>query len=526
MADYKVKSYSSYASSMAKPTSSGMSSKLDSKGYTPKSTSSSSVADRKGYTPVSSSSKATTASAKSYQLKYAEDDKKMPSAGLGAKQQPQQQVSKPTVEDKFANAWINAGGAAYDTYNNRKINPLGLYETPTAKAISDYLTGTAIQDSLYEAQGLINQATTPQMKITTSPMTAEEIKKFAPVKELSEKGITVEQLSSMDAPTQKATLESLGITNAKFVSSSMENMYPMSLQEFDQMVMDSVVRSTPRREMPPVPRPENVDPETGQSIQSMADVVANEVAQGLTPPALDGQPAVDALSNQLLEVPKKAESKGLMAKPTEPTTGLFTDTKTGTALKAAEGYRTSAYSMNYQPVLKGNRKHNSGLTIGAGFDLGHKTAKDLKKFGVPADLIKKLEDSGWLGLNPSNAVKNNDEFRRQGHAVLDAKYKKEKADGTLLSLTPEEIDTLTKAEYDYHEGKLKTAYENNNFGKWDDLSENAKAALTIERYHKGKLGDKWREFFNRAKEDDIKGITELYLYEERGPKILKALGVE
>lgn len=446
------------------------------------------------------------------------------SGGLGSPTTPKktEEDKKPTIFERFTAAFTSSGGRT-DTPTTRP-DPMKLYDMPDMQEVKDYNQSTAVTDALYDAQGIINQAYTPQMRMETKSMTAEEIKKFAPVKELTEKGITVEQLSSMDAPMQKATLESLGITNAQWVSS--QGPRPMSLQEFDQEVMDSVHYGRDPASIAPPARPENIDLETGQPIQSTADVVANEVAQDLTPPALDGQPAVDALSNQMLEVPKKAESKGLMAKATKPTSDLFTDTKTGTALKAAEGYRTSAYSMNYQPVLKGNRKHNSGLTIGAGFDLGHKTAKDLKKFGVPADLIKKLEDSGWLGLNPSNAVKNNDEFRRQGHAVLDAKYKKQKADGTLLSLTPEEIDTLTKAEYDYHEGKLKTAYEDNNFGKWDDLSENAKAALTIERYHKGKLGDKWREFFNRAKEDDIKGITKLYLYKERGPKILKALGVE
>ena len=193
----------------------------------------------------------------------------------------QQEEKKPSIMERFIGAFSSSGGSI--KLDQKRPDPLRVYDMPNMQEIQDYNTRTNVTDALYEAQGTINQAYTPQMRSETRPMTAEEIKKFAPVKELSEKGITVEQLSSMDAPMQKATLESLGITNAKFVSSAMENMYPMSLQEFDQMTMDSVVRGTPRREMPPVPRPENVDPETGQPIQSMADVVATDVAQTVQP---------------------------------------------------------------------------------------------------------------------------------------------------------------------------------------------------------------------------------------------------
>lgn len=316
MADYKVKSYSSYAKSMATPKSSGMSSKLD----------------QKGYTPVSTTAKTTTAAAKTYQNTYASKDiyvpdamsnksKDKPVSGLGAKQTTAQSSvdvldnKSDKTEKRFADAWINSGGSNYDgVYTGIPPSPVSVYETPSVQKMQDYLTGTSIMSALYEAQGLIDPATGGGLKIVEDrPMTAEEIKKFAPIKELTEKNITVEELGAMDAPMQKATLESLGITNAQWVSS--QGPRPMSLQEFDQAIMDSVHYGRDPASIAPPPRPENIDPETGQPIQTTADVVANEVAQGLTPPALDGQPAVDALSNQLLEVPEVPEpSAGLMSR--------------------------------------------------------------------------------------------------------------------------------------------------------------------------------------------------------------------
>ena len=367
MADYKVKSYSSYASSMSKPTSSGMSSKLDSKGYTPKSTSSSSVADKKGYTPTKSTS---TASGKKYVSTYNDnyespktDKTKYSTTGLGAKQQPQ--TSKQNTEDRFANAYVSAGGT--DSLGVYKPQPMNLYEKPSMKVIQDYLTGTAIQDSLYEAQGLINQATTPQMKMTTSPMTAEEIKKFVPVKELTEKGITVEQLSSMDAPTQKATLESLGITNAKFVSSSMQNMYPMSLQEFDKITMDSVHYGNPSVRDPKQSMYNTIQQPTQQGLgynqadmtpaqpsAEQATILPNSQAM-MTAPTLGEEPNLDTLSNQMLEKPvAEVPSDGLMAKPTAKTKPAVNTTYSMNANKIKNDY-----VLGYLADYEGTAAHSS-----------------------------------------------------------------------------------------------------------------------------------------------------------------------
>lgn len=213
--------------------------------YTPsKPKATTSVADKKGYTPVSSTAKATTASAKKYQTTYSsKDNYESPSSssgssrGLGAPTtKPKTKVAAPTIQEKFASAYTSAGGT-FNSYTARP-DPISVYDSPDFKTVEDYLNKTAIEDALYDAQGIINQAYTPQMNMETRRMTEEEIKKFAPVKELTDKGITVEELASMDAPMQKATLESLGITNAKWVSS--QGMYPMSEEKFDKATMESV----------------------------------------------------------------------------------------------------------------------------------------------------------------------------------------------------------------------------------------------------------------------------------------------
>ena len=317
MASYTVKNYSAYASSMAKPSSSSTSSRLDSKGYT----------------PVSTTAKPTTAAAKTYQDKYAARDnyespsssKSKPSAGLGAPTKKPAAVAAPTVEDRFANAWTLSGGSDYDNPMSKPPSAIGVYETPKAQELTNYMTSAGIQDALYEAQGLINQSSTPQMQMSVRPMNADEIKKFVPVQNLNNSGITVEQLSSMDAPMQKATLESLGITNAQWVSS--QGPRPMSLQEFDQATMASVHYGQPLTRDPEnamyntIQQPTQqglgyTDTDVAPTMPSAEQVAIMPDAPGMMTPATLGEvPSVDTLSNQMLDKPEvPAPSSGLMSR--------------------------------------------------------------------------------------------------------------------------------------------------------------------------------------------------------------------
>jgi len=208
------------------------------------------------------------------------------------------------------------------------------------------------------------------------------------------------------------------------------------------------------------------------------------------------------------------------------------DTVQGRALAAVEELTFNPYILNRQARLRNSQgertvRHNSGLTIGTGFDLGSKSKQSLLDMGVSEELATKLDKSGWLGVRPSNIVEGEqDYFRTAGHAAMVRKYEEQANNGTLLTLSPEEIDELVQAEYDYHEGELEKAYEDSGYGSWDDVSQNAKIALTVERYHKGNLGSNWRTYFERARDDDVRGITDLYLYRDRRQNpVLRALGV-
>lgn len=102
-------------------------------------------------------------------------------------------------------------------------------------------------------------------------------------------------------------------------------------------------------------------------------------------------------------------------------------------------------------------------------------------------------------------------------------YKEQAKEGTLLTLSPSEIDELTRAEYNKHQMDIKALYEDRGFGSWDDVSDEAKIALTVEKYHRGNLGNNPNTFLQKAKDNDIRGITELYLYEERAAPIRRVL---
>ena len=211
----------------------------------------------------------------------------------------------------------------------------------------------------------------------------------------------------------------------------------------------------------------------------------------------------------------------------EPTSMSFTqESDAGQALSSVEDVYYNPYSLNHQPRLRGNRRHNSGLTIGAGFDLGQKNKQDLLNMDVSEDLADKLDKSGWLGLKPSNSVSGEqDRFRTAGHAEMTRLYREQASNGSLLTLTPSEIDELTEAEYNYKQEQIKKKYEDNGYGDWALVSDEAKIALTVEQYHRGNLGNSWKLFFEKAQQDDVKGITDLYLYPERANPVLRSLGI-
>lgn len=67
-------------------------------------------------------------------------------------------------------------------------------------------------------------------------------------------------------------------------------------------------------------------------------------------------------------------------------------------ITAREGARTHGY---VPPDSNGNPDANSGVTIAIGFDLGGRTVADLKKLGLPDDLVTKL--TPYLGKRGQDA---------------------------------------------------------------------------------------------------------------------------
>jgi len=204
-------------------------------------------------------------------------------------------------------------------------------------------------------------------------------------------------------------------------------------------------------------------------------------------------------------------------------------TAQGRALMAAEEMVFNPYSINGQPILRGNRRHNSGLTIGVGVDLGQQSAAELRRLQVPAAIITKLEDSGWLGLQPVNAAGTpTDRYRTEGHRVMKEKYDEQARNGELLTLTPQELDTLTATLYDNkYLPAVRRAYDSTRASErvpFSDLSDEAIAALGAEAWHyTSNVTNNAESFATAAAANDLSAITALYLYPERGPAVLRAL---
>lgn len=200
----------------------------------------------------------------------------------------------------------------------------------------------------------------------------------------------------------------------------------------------------------------------------------------------------------------------------------------GRALTQVESIYRNPYSLNRRTQYKDIERHNSGLTIGIGFDLGTKTRADLERMGLSDDLVDKLSNSGWLGLRPSNIVDQNDYLRTQGHAAMYEKFLEQREKGTLPTFTPSEIDQMVQAEYAQKERKVQIDFDSKGYPvKWENLLPETRAALLAEVYHRGSLGKNNRrlQFYNAAVNNDIETIAGLYGTEARA-SILNVLNTD
>ena len=210
-------------------------------------------------------------------------------------------------------------------------------------------------------------------------------------------------------------------------------------------------------------------------------------------------------------------------------TPFMYNTMAGTAVRGAESMRFNPYSLNHDVLVGENndKTHDSGLTIGIGIDLGQQSAQGLRDAGVPESIITKLENSGFLGVRPSNIVNNNDAIRTQGHAAMLQRYNEAVANGTLVTLTPRELDILTESLYtNKYEPAAERAYNSTGAGNntaWSSLTEEARAALTTEVWHRGGNVDNIRTLSRYAANNDITGLTNNYHFKDRGPKVRASL---
>jgi hypothetical protein len=114
----------------------------------------------------------------------------------------------------FTNAGVNLNTATFVP----SANPSALYNQEQfniedyATQIEDYLTGTAISDSLYDALKLPNPAYGGLEIVEDRPLTEQELKQYAPLLDLMNNDITVEELGDMDREDQEAFLKAIGTT--------------------------------------------------------------------------------------------------------------------------------------------------------------------------------------------------------------------------------------------------------------------------------------------------------------------------
>jgi len=173
----------------------------------------------------------------------------------------------------------------------------------------------------------------------------------------------------------------------------------------------------------------------------------------------------------------------------------FIQSKTFDLLKGVEGFKEEAYIGLIQ-----ENKYKSGLTVGAGLDFGQHTEDALINMGVPKSMIDKVKKAGWIGLNPDTIIDPETgqaaANRTIGEKLLKAKKEKQENEGTFPTFTYEELAASAPSVYKIYENAAKEQYNEAvkaspldeasfMYDSFDDLSEDTKAVLSLEKYHRG-----------------------------------------
>ena len=126
----------------------------------------------------------------------------------------------------------------------------------------------------------------------------------------------------------------------------------------------------------------------------------------------------------------------------------------------------------YVPQLK--IKHQSGVTIATGFDLGQHNKQELQNMELPNNIIQKLEP--YLGLqlkDAENALKKQE-----------------------LTITEEEGQIIDKAVKKKQQEELEKSYNNDSKINFRDLSGEAQTVIASVTFQKGKLSIVWKKFWS------------------------------
>ena len=496
MADYNpntVSAYQQYASSMSSggggSNMSGLGAKSSSSGRM------SSRFDTKGYTPTTSKS---TASGVAYQTEYGDDSANIP-------------MTSDQIYSAAANAATEAGSIF--TPQGPTANAMNLYSMPNmVESVSDYVyradrdeaITSAISGVQAEEQEQINAAISSVNKAITQGKTDAEIAE-AFLNDMGGFG--------NDKPDETGGFGVPGVT-LKDVTDTQQGLMtnPQPLYDFAEEMRNPSITTT---ELPPMSPEEQAslgaairkaaEEGTLQSKLTSIQFVRSDGGDRTDPSWWDnllfGEPDGITEEEEVVDVSPTAEAadqQGLMSRPAPApetpavnavaTDENFLETPTFKLLEGVEGFESKPYSLNNRETL-GGKPHKSGLTVGAGIDFGQHSEQTLLDMGVPKTMVDKAKDAGWIGLNPDTIVdpKTGEAAatRSRGHKLMYDKFLEQKKAGTLPTFTEAELSQATPPVYQEYEDAARTQFENDTGLDFDDLNEGSKAVLTLEKYHRG-----------------------------------------
>ena len=167
------------------------------------------------------------------------------------------------------------------------------------------------------------------------------------------------------------------------------------------------------------------------------------------------------------------------------------DTPASKMLVGVEALKLMPYELN------SSRQGRSGLTFGAGIDVGQHTAARLKRdFNFTDDMIEEFgvynaetNPSGWIGRNPAHPSKGGQggnkgtTARNRAHAEMATEYRRQREAGELPVVSEKWIAENVRPVYDLYVAKPKGSYNRlYGSGAWDELPEEAQAIAVLENY--------------------------------------------